>query len=633
MLRIVTVVLVVAVGTVAAQDTLRVYRLPEVVVSATRSVIDVLDSPSPVDILEADGASVLSSSAADLIGRSGSVFLRDLGGMGALKTVYFRGTAPQHLLVMVNGVRQNSHQNGLMDFSLLPLNDVQRIEIVRGGSSALYGADALGGVVNILTRTPGAGLRLRANAAAGSYGYRNWKVEGEGRPGGVGLLAGVAYEEGRDEFPFRSITGSSEKRTNADFRKRNAFLHGDTEMGYETSLRVNAQAVRAERGVPGSLTFPSPKARQADDDVILGLEVRNASLRNKQFVLRTSYHYSFQTYRDPDPFFPVDDAYRNGYVLVNPEISSVLGEHTRILGGLEWNEGTLTGSNFEGAIRRVQRSVYVSGETRLVSERSFADLISLYGMLRYDDISDVGNALMPKIGLNVRLLQEGEVRLRASYGRSFRSPSFNDLHFVGYNNPDLKPEYSTSMDAGMVSSVRAGGAVHSASVTWFAIDTRDRILFDLTTFKPVNIGRTNSTGIEAAYAISLWDGGLEGEVNYAVTDAVKRNESYPGDPGVDKQLVFIPRHSANVVLNGRWGIWQVRVSHGTVGRRYTTDDQSQYLPEFHVTDIMLSARVETGFATLRISGEVRNILDRSYEVFADYPMPGRSFRLGAGIEY
>lgn len=633
MRTLVTIALLVGIGTAAAQDTVRVYRFPEVVVSATRSMIDVLDSPSPVDILEADAASVLASSAADLIGRSGSVFLRDLGGMGALKTVYFRGTAPQHLLVLVNGVRQNSHQNGLVDFGLLSLTDVQRIEVVRGGSSALYGADALGGVVNILTRTPGTGLRLRANVAAGSYGYRSWKVEGEGRPGGVGLLAGVASEEGRDEFPFRLINGSSEKRTNADFRKRNAFLHGDIEAGHATELQVDARAVRAERGVPGSLVFPSPSARQADDDVNLGLEVRNMSLEKTQLTLRTSYHYSFQTYRDPESFFPANDAYRNGYFLVNPEVSSVLGEHTRVLGGVEWNEGTLAGSNFEGVIRRVQRSVYVSGETRLVSDRSFADLITLYGMLRYDDISDVGNALMPKVGVNVRLLREGEVRFRASYGQSFRTPSFNDLHFVGFNNPDLKPEYSTSMDAGLVSSVRTGDAVHTAGLTWYSITSRDRILFDLVASKPVNIGRTTSRGIEAVYTITLWNGGVEAEVNYAVTNAVKRNESYPGDPGLGKQLPFIPKHSANVVINGRWDVWHVRVSHGTVGRRFTVDDNSMYLPEFHVTDVMLSAGVETGPVTLRIAGEVRNILDRSYEVFAGYPMPGRSFRLGAGVEY
>ncbi|MEP0822127.1 MAG: TonB-dependent receptor [Ignavibacterium sp.] len=616
-----------------SQDTTVVYRLPEVVVTATRSLIDVLDSPSPAEIIAVDHASALLPSLGDIVGRSTSMFLRDLGGSGALKTAFLRGTAPQHLLVLVNGVRQNSHQNGLVDFTLLSVNDVQRVEIVRGGSSALFGADALGGVVNILTRTPETGLRVRLNGEAGSYGFGRWRLEGEGRPGGIGLLAGAAYEQGRDEFPYRRPDGSSATRTNADFRKRTAYMHGDAPLGAETSIRMSTQAVRSERGVPGSLSFLSPEARQADDDALLGLEVRHSSLPGTQLSLKTSYHYSFQTYKDSNPLFPFQAAYRNGFVVVNPELHAVVGDNARILAGAEWNEGVLTGTDFTGAIRRVQRSLYASGELRLVWERPFVDLVTLYGMMRYDDISDVDEALMPKVGINVRLLRDANVRFRASYGASFRSPSFNDLYYVGVSNPDLKPEHSASFDAGVLSAFGTATAAHHLSLTYFNIGTRDRIVFDLATFRPVNIGRTRSTGLEGKYTGSFWNRALELEVSYAITDAVKRNESAPGDPAYNKQLLFIPRHSADIALTGRWNVFEARVSYGMVGKRYTSEDHLEALPEYHVTDCILAARLQTGFGIVRVAGEVRNVFDRSYEVFEGYPMPGRTMRIGIGIEY
>ncbi|GJQ21773.1 MAG: TonB-dependent receptor [Bacteroidia bacterium] len=609
------------------------YRLPEVVVTATRSLIDVLDSPSPAEIVFIDHASALPPSLADIVSRSTSMFLRDLGGAGALKTAFLRGTAPQHLLVLVNGVRQNSYQNGLVDFTLLSVNDVQRVEIVRGGSSALFGADALGGVVNILTRTPETGLRVRLNGEAGSYGFGRWRVEGEGRPGGVGVLAGAAYEQGRDEFPYQRPDGSSATRTNADFRKRNAYVHADAPLGGETSIRISTQVVRSERGVPGSLSFLSPEARQADDDALLGLEVRHTSHRGAQLSLKTSYHYSFQTYKDPNPLFPFQSAYRNGFVLVNPELHTIVGDNARILAGAEWNEGVLTGTDFTGAIRRTQKSLYASGEVRFTWERPFADLVTLYGMVRYDDISDVEDALMPKIGVNVRLLRDANVRFRASYGASFRSPSFNDLYYVGVSNPDLRPEHSASFDAGVLSAFGTTTSVHELGLTYFNIDTRDRILFDLVTFRPINIGRSRSMGLEGKYIGSFWNRVLELEMGYALTGAVKRNESFPGDPAYDKQLLFIPKHTAHVVVTGRWNVFEARLSYGMVGKRYTSDDHLSALPEYHVTDVALSARLKSDLGTVRIGGELRNLFDRSYEVFEGYPMPGRTMRVGIGFEY
>lgn len=621
--------------TLPAQDTTKTFDLPEVTVTATRSVINALDSPSPVDVITVDGRTMVQGGhVSDLLRTTNSVFLQDLGGSSALKTVFLRGTAPQHFLVMVNGVRQNSFQNGLVDFSLLPLNDVQRIEIVRGGSSALYGADALGGVVNILTRSAGADLRLRAEGGVGSFGYRRWRIDGQGRPGTVGLMAGGSYEEGDEEFPFRSEPRAEIlKRVNADFRRTNIYLHADSQIDEHSTVRLFSQAVRSVRGVPGSLAFPSIAARQADDDVNVGLDLRNNSLGGLELSLRTSYHHNFQTYRDPNPFFPIDAAYRNGLVSVNPQMHWTIGSSGRFLLGGEWNEGTLRGNDFSSVVRRTQRSLYISNEWRLAYDRPMWDLISLYGMVRYDAISDVDEVFMPKIGINVRVLREGDVRFRASYGRSFRSPSFNDLYYVGFSNPALRPEYSTGADVGVIAELRHKETIHRFGITYFDIRTRDRILFDLTTFLPMNIGKVVSTGAEASYAGSFMDGRLILELNYSIVNAVKRNQTSLSDPSFGKQLVFIPERSANASVTWILGIVKFSVAHAAVGRRFTDDDHLSLLPEHHLTDVRATGTISLGQADVSLGGEIRNVFNRSYQVFPDYPMPGRVVRFGVGVEY
>ncbi|MEX2115569.1 MAG: TonB-dependent receptor [Bacteroidota bacterium] len=622
-------------GIAAAQDTTRIFDLPEITVTATRSVLNALDSPSPVDVIIVDEtASIYGGHVGDYLRFTNSVFLQDLGGSSALKTVFLRGTAPQHLLVMVNGVRQNSFQNGLVDFSLIPLSDVKQIEIVRGGSSALYGADALGGVVNILTRSARPGFEMRAEGGAGSFGYRRWKIGGQGRSGVIGLMAGGTYEEGDDEFPFHGEAGGpSSKRVNADFRRTNVYVHGDTQIEEHSTVRVLSQAVRSVRGIPGSLSFPSSAARQADDDVNLGLELRNGSLHGIELALKTSYHYSLQTYRDPNPFFPIDATYRNGLVSINPELHLTAGSKGRFLLGAEWNEGSLKGSDFGGVIRRTQRSVYISNEWRFVHDRPMWDLISLYGMLRYDAISDVDDVLMPKVGINVRVLREGDVRLRASYGRSFRSPSFNDLYYVGFSNPGLRPEYSTGADVGILAEMRNAEAVHRFGMTYFDIRTRDRILFDLTTFLPVNIGKVVSTGVEATYSGTFLDGHVVVEFNYSLVNAVKRNQISASDPSFGKQLVFIPRHSGSTIVTFFLAPASISIMHAAVGRRFTTDDHQSILPEHHLTDLRAGYSAGLGTAVLTLGVEIRNVFNRSYQVFPDYPMPGKAFRIGIGVDY
>jgi outer membrane cobalamin receptor len=186
---------------------------------------------------------------------------------------------------------------------------------------------------------------------------------------------------------------------------------------------------------------------------------------------------------------------------------------------------------------------------------------------------------------------------------------------------------------GIVAEVRNAPVIHRFGITYFDIRTRDRILFDLSTFLPMNIGKVVSTGIEAAYAGTFLDGHLTVELNYSIVNAVKRNQASANDPSFGKQLVFIPERSANAIATVVLEAVRISVAHAAVGKRFTTDDHSSILPEHHLTDIRAAGAIDIGNAIVTLGGEIRNVFNRSYQVFPDYPMPGRVFRVGVGVEY
>ena len=619
------------------QDTLSTVSFPEIVVIATRSTLLLTESPSPVEVLRNDNIGSFGGTSADqLLLKANGIVLQDLGGEGALKTASVRGTATQHLLILVNGNRLTSFQNGLVDLSLLPLADIDRIEILRGGSSALYGADALGGVVNILTRSAGPGAHARAEVHAGSFGFRRFMMEGDARVGSVGLLAGMAVEEGRDNYAYSvsrpGISDTSLKRDNADFRRKQMYVHGDVTLDRSSVLSFMGQVARSESGVPGSVSFPSPQARQTDDNANLQLNYQTGGIDGIDLEVRSGFHYGLQNYIDPNPLFPLDTYYHNSSITVNPQLRTTPFEGFGLTFGGEIGEARLRGGDFSSVVKRAQQAFYLCSEFHWTSERAWGDQLSIYASARYDDFSDVDRALTPKVGMNVRLLKEGDIRLRASFGRSFRAPSFNDLYFVGFNNPTLRPERSTSTDIGVIAGWDMSGR-HSVEITWYSLDITNRIIFDLNTFRPENIGRSSSRGLEARYSGRVMAGALEWSVNYTLTDTRKLNRESVVDPTYKKQLPFIPAHLFNVSLGIDIEPVTISFFHFIAGRRFTNSENSQSLPIYRFTNVSVSMPISVGAVRLRMGAAVENVFDLHYSIVPEYPMPGRRIRAGVRLEY
>lgn len=173
-------------------------------------------------------------------------------------------------------------------------------------------------------------------------------------------------------------------------------------------------------------------ARQSDDDINVVAQYVDSHLEGVEFEFQAGFHYNVQRY--------VESYYRNRFFTVNPQARLSLSSTERLVIGAEFAQGVLhdfspiTSRAFDPRIIRVQKSLYISHESRLEFQRPLCDRLSLYQTVRYDGISDVAHAVTPKLGVNVRVVREGAVHLRSSVGQSFRAPTFNDLYYRGLSN-------------------------------------------------------------------------------------------------------------------------------------------------------------------------------------------------------
>lgn len=624
-----------------ADDSTRVYQAADVVVTATRSRILAADSPTPLQVLTAaDFFRANGGSVADVLQSASGVFLKDYGSEAQLKTISLRGLGSEHVLVLLNGTRINSVQNGLVDFSLLPLENIERIELVRGGSSALYGVDALGGVINLVTRNPSPGLHVRADAGRGSYGYERYAADLQAGFSGGGIGVGFVRDLGLDEYPFRlhqaGLPDTTVNRSDADFSRTTAYVNARGTLDDRTDVRLSFERSLAERGTPGPVKSASDRsnARQSDRDTRVTTAVTNRMGNWLQLQLSGGYQTGRQTY--VDPAWMIDSHYESRSSSINPQAEILVASFDRLVLGGEYVEATLDGNDFDGTIKRRQSAVYVSNEYSWERAGEILDRILFYQTARYDRISDAGGPLhsdvSPKIGVNVRLLKEYDLRIRASYGKNFRAPSFNDLYYRGFSNPNLMPERSTSLDVGLLTTVERWG-IHSAEATFFQADVTDRILFDPVRYVPVNIGKVESRGIEARYEWRPFSGAATLSASVTLTDAVKKNRVSAGDSTFGKQLPYIPMSGGTLAATVQVGRVSLHVTQILTGMRYTLEDNSRSLPGYALTNANANVSFRLAELTMRARVEISNVFGRDYRVFEDYPMPGRTWRFSVGVDY
>jgi vitamin B12 transporter len=631
-----------SVSAIAAEtDSTKIYHAEDVVIIATRTAINPIDAPSPIQVFSLESLQRMNgNTVADLLRAVNGISLKEYGATGATKTLSLRGMSAENVLILIDGNPINDPQNGIIDMNLLPLDAVNRVEVMSGGASALYGSDASGGVVNIMTRRASEGLHARLGREAGSFGEQRTAVELEGRIAGVGIITGMTQESGYDDYPFtinrQGSTDTMMNRHNSDYTRQHVYGSVDVQVLDDFKFNASGAYLKFERGIPGSLTYVLETARQNDEVFRATAGGLWQPAENLSLNISGSYTRSNEEYREPNLYGASDLWYHENYYSINSHLTWSPIAEDQILCGMEYRGGSLRadglsyGSPFAMVPTRFQKSVYLSNSYTIQYKAEWFDKLVLYQSLRADEYTDsFGSALSPKIGLNVRVYQPYSIHVRGSWGKNFRVPTFNDLYYPMYSNPKLSPEHSTNIDAGVIGNLEQSGT-QTMQITYFAIYTEDKIAYGAE-YVTYNIGKTESKGVEVRYEYHASDNKFDAYCGFSFIEAVNTTSEH--EAAFHKQLPYIPRSQGTFGSSFFTDLGRITLQQTVIGERFKNADNANSVSGYSLTDLTLVKQIASSGIRFTARCDVRNVFNAQYQVMDNYPMPGRSFRFSVTIDY
>ena len=542
--------------------------------------------------------------AAETLLRIPGLSLSDYGGLAGLKGVSLRGLGTAHTDIYLDGVRVSNFQSGQNDLGMLPVETL-------GSAVVDYAQNS----VSFRTARPSFGSSLFAGQVglqAGSFGTWmpavRFDVKASER---VALSAHAAGIVSNGNFPYGD---AGARRSGNDIKQIRAGydVFGTMDRG-EWHLKTYVNA--SDRGTPGSLSWPS-EDRQADKDLVVQGTLRKA------FTDRYTLNLSAKGAWD-DIYYKSawgDSDYDFSDFQLNSSHTFRLTSWWGLSLAADLERGTLHASYYDAA--RTAAIAALASAFRF--ERLIIDLALQYNGT-FDKGAEALHSLSPSLDLRYTLFDGFDL---VAFGRrAFRAPTFNELYYPGYGNPDLKPEDAWLTDVGLDWHPSISDAwTLGAKADFFYNRLKDKITSapsadDPYVWLPYNIGRVEAKGADASVSLRYDDGRIAGGLSarYAWQSALDKT---PDSYTFDQQIPYVARHTA--VLAGDFSVagWRLDALLNWRGGRF---DASGEMPDWHTLDLSLRKDItlpRVGLLSLNVA--VKDLLDCRYELVRDYPMPGRS---------
>lgn len=579
------------------------YRGEEIIVTATRT-------PQLIGSLLGD----VSVVTAEEIARSGQSTLVELlqsqpgvevaanGGMGQPGSIFLRGANSGHTLVLIDGMRVDSATLGSTAIEHIPLSQVQRIEILRGPASSLYGSDAIGGVVQIFTRSGSGAPRPNFSAGLGKYNTQSASGGVAGEAGGTrfSLQAGYISSDG-----FSAIGNPASFSFNPDrdgYRNGNATANITHLIAQGHELGLNAFYADAKAH------YDSRPA--ADDYQNHRLSAYSVYSRNQ---LSDSWESLLRIGASSDDAVAVDGwpgnfrTDQNQFYWQN-NITAGIGLLTA---GLERVEQKVASSTPYGNTSRTNDSLLLGYQGRFGAH-------SLEASARHDDNSQFGGHDTGMLAYGYRFTPQW--RASASVGTAFKAPTFNDLYWPGAGNPSLQPERARNREL----AVRYDDSRQAAGVVVFDNQVSDLIAWAPVspgswTWAPANVNRASLRGATLSWA---------GRLDHFRLDAHLTLQK-PEDAVTGKLLINRAREHGALKISRSFGPWDVGGELVFSGERFSDAENTQRLGGYGVVNLTASYALTKA---LTVRGRINNLFDRQYQLVRDYHTPGANLFVGLYYE-
>ncbi|NET72932.1 MAG: TonB-dependent receptor [Sphaerospermopsis sp. SIO1G2] len=628
--------------------------LNEPVFSPFRREGTVQDSTRPVYVItgeemEAQGARTVKEALKFLPGILGD------GTVGtevnALSGQFIRGSNTAQVLILLDGRPINNLGSGGIDLSEFTSDNIERVEVLPGGGSTLYGSDAIGGVINIVTRRPTEKITTTTKVNIGAYGLNQQSIQNSGKSGNFSWIIGYNRTEAENNYPFSIPEANFEgTRENNDVLYNNFNIKLSADLDKRNTLTLSALYLGKDQGVPGGVPVPNTQGafnsltdnnRKYTDQVLTDLTWTSRlgngddsllTARVSADFLNTLFDSRTGDITRQSRFDTQQDSYgtqvtHSWNITDNQTVVYGFDYRNTKVRNTSFNYGTnVTTLNYDDSIG--QGAIFGRYDIELSPQ------FSVNAGIRQDFSSLVnGSVTSPSVGAKYAI--SDSTIIRANYIINFRNPTLSQLFSVStfaVGNPDLKPERGNSFDVGIDQAL---GDIGLLRLTFFSNRVSDTIAFqrlnppvDGNTGTFQNIGSVHTTGIEASLNLQLRKN-VYGFVNYTANDPRIRESSNPAE--VDQELRFAGADKLNlgVSYENPEG-WYFGVLMNSLSGYPTNNTNTEFLSGYTTFDFKMRVPISD---SLTLTGSLDNLFDQRYQLFPGFPDGGRVFQVGLSSRF
>lgn len=615
------------------------------------------DGTAPLRMIDSEAILRLGvTDIADALHRMPGVTLRDYGGAGGMKTVSVRGFGARHTGVSYDGIALSDCQTGEIDVSRYSLDNVNNISLLIGDNDDIFipaRNAAYAAMLSINTMTPPTAdtrPHMTAQVKLGSFGYVSPFIRySHNLTDKFAFTVSGEYTYAENDYPFTLRNGNvitKEKRTNSLMNS----AHG--EAGFIWNVNRNSRIdgkiyyYDNDRELPGQVRYYTDISmeRLHDRNFFAQMQYRTWNSRNLSFKLNAKYNWAASEYTNGlyqgginDASYWQREAYASACLLYAPSRAwAVDYSADYIFNNLSSSLTTNT--------RPLRHTVLQSVTARYRNARLTVMARLLYS-LYFNAAKDGPSArdarrLSPSASLSYRLLSSEALYVRLSYKNIFRAPTFNESYYYHYGSTDLHPESTDQLNLGLTWEHGYGRKSYfRLSADGYINKVKDKIVavpYNMFVWTNINVGKVKGHGVE-----------LEGTWSHRFTDRYalmltanytwqrSENRTNPESQYYGYQLAYTPEHqgSAAVSFENPW----VNVSiHGyAVSKRHANNNHYDGTDISGYAELGVTAYrdIRIGAGSLEVRADVKNILDKQYEIVARYPMPGRSYQISINYKF
>jgi outer membrane cobalamin receptor len=569
-------------------------------------------------------------------------------GVSGLSNISLRGMNTKHTAVLWNGANLQSSMNGGVDMNSFPTFLIDEISIQYGGSSALFGSGAIGGIIHLISAPQfEKGIDVSYSQNIGSFSNFFEGLKFNFSNSNLASSTRIYHSSGKNDFEFvntQQFGKPTVKQENSAEYKYGILQSNALKIGTNQKISTNIWAQSHYQEIP-SMTTSSVSEQNQYTDILRLSAMYNINRTKSSWYSRIYYNYFSQVYNDPliDLISEMDTYSFLGEL----ENKTSLGNHFILNTGLSYVNDQVKTPNY-GTDKYRNKTALYSSLKLFNNENTFTTIVSIR-----DEFVD--NKLTPfTYSASLNYKPTDFIAINTSYSKNYNLPTFNDLYWWPGGNPDLKEETGWSSDFGIDLQLKSGISKISLDASFFNNFVENMVIWLPTTssyWTAENVEKLWSSGVETnlKYDLSIQSVKVGIHVFYSYIKSIYVNENINIINALEntisnnyyqntndfygKQLLYTPEHKGGITFSSTYKRFQLRYNHSLVGERYITKDNNSSVDAYHVGNISLGGKFKINTSQLNIHFKINNIWNETYEAMAFYAMPLRYYSISLSYNF